>query len=72
MTYIPRKDRIEDLELKTAGFFLGTIETMILFSIGGCLVLHIILWGIVKLKFLCLRRFCTSIVHHDIALVESV
>ena len=54
-----------------AGFFLGTIETMLLFAIGGTLVLHSILWGIVKLKFLCLRRYCTSTVRHDIALTES-
>ena len=60
-----------DTEPHQAGFFLGTIETMILFSIGGCLVLHIILWGIVKLKFLCLERYSTSTVRHEIALSES-
>lgn len=63
---------IMDWSDNQAGFFLGTIETMMLFSIGGTFVLHIILWGIVKLKFLCLRRYSTSTVRHEIALTESL
>lgn len=48
-----------------AGFFLGTIETMLIFGILGNLVLHLILWGLIELKFMLARRFSNTQIHNE-------
>ena len=48
-----------------AGFFLGTIETILLFGILGHLVLHSIFWGLTELKFMLARRFSNNQIHNE-------
>ena len=47
-----------------AGFFVGTIETLLLLGPVAVTVIHLLIWGVYQLKFALCKR-CTNNSVHD-------